>query len=127
MNRSAGKRRKYEEIAEHLELLIVSGRLHTGDRIPSERELMTQFGAGRSSVREALFVLQRKGLLVAGAGAVPRVRKPTAAFMVAELSGIARLLLTDRTASASFRTPGFYSRSALRGRPRSGSTMPRGT
>ncbi len=88
-----GKRRKYEEIAEHLELTIVSGRLKTGDRLPSERDLMDRFEAGRSSVREALFVLQRKGLLSANAGAVARVAEPTADLMIEELSGIARLFL----------------------------------
>ena len=88
------RRRKYEEIAEHLELSIVSGQLRTGERIPSERELMDRFEAGRSSVREALFTLQRKGLLSATAGAVARVTEPTADVMVQELSGIARLLLS---------------------------------
>ena len=88
------KRKKYEEIAEHLELGIVSGRLKLGERIPSERDLMERFEAGRSSVREALFALQRKGLLSATAGAVARVSEPTADLMVRELSGIARLMLS---------------------------------
>ena len=87
------KRRKYEEIAEHLELTIVSGRLSVGDRIPSERDLMDQFEAGRSSVREAIFALQRKGLLSASPGAAARVIEPTATMMVEELSGVARLFL----------------------------------
>lgn len=91
--RGSAKRRKYEEIADHLELAIVSGKVKVGERIPSERELMERFGAGRGSVREALFTLQRKGLLEVTAGAVPRVGKPTADLMVRELSGIARLLL----------------------------------
>ena len=60
----AGTRRKrYEEIAEHIELQIFSGKLAEGSKIPSERELMERFGVGRSTVREALFALQRKGLL----------------------------------------------------------------
>lgn len=88
------KRKKYEQIAEHLELSIVSGKLKVGERIASERDLMEQFQAGRSSVREALFTLQRKGLLSTTAGAVPRVAAPTADLMVRELSGIARLMLT---------------------------------
>ena len=88
------KRKKYEEIAEHLELGIVSGRLRLGERIPSERDLMERFEAGRSSVREALFTLHRKGLLSASAGAVARVSEPTADLMVRELSGVARLMLS---------------------------------
>ena len=88
------KRKKYEEIAEHLELGIVSGRLKLGERIPSERDLMERFEAGRSGVREALFGRQRKGLLSASAGAVARVGEPTADLMVQELSGTARPMLS---------------------------------
>ena len=87
-------RKKFEEIAEHLELLIFSGRLSLGDKIPSERDLMAQFGAGRASVREALFTLQRKGLLAARAGAASRVSRPSADTMVSELSGAARHMLS---------------------------------
>ena len=88
------KRKKCEEIAEHLELGIVSDRLKLGERIPSERDLMERFEAGRSGVREALFGRQRKGLLSASAGAVARVGEPTADLMVRELSGTARPMLS---------------------------------
>lgn len=92
----AGQRRKrYEEIAEHLELLIFSGRLSVGDKIASERELMLRFAVGRSTVREALFALQRKGLLSARPGAAARVTKPTPQTMVSDLSGAARHLLSQ--------------------------------
>lgn len=86
-------RKRFEEVAEHLELLIFSGRLSVGDRIPSERELMERFRVGRSTVREALFVLKRKGLLAARAGAAARVAKPTPQTMVSDFSGAARHLL----------------------------------
>ncbi len=89
----AGPRKKFEEIAEHLELMIFLGKLQPGDRIPSERDLMAQFGAGRSSVREALFSLQRKGLLAIRPGAAARVTSPSTDTMVNELSGAARHLL----------------------------------
>lgn len=42
---------------------IVSGQLSVGERLPPERELAASFGVGRSSVREALSVLQMSGLL----------------------------------------------------------------
>jgi GntR family transcriptional regulator, sialic acid-inducible nan operon repressor len=86
-------RKKFEEISEHLELLIFAGRLRQGDKLPSERELMAQFGAGRSSVREAIFSLQRKGLVSARAGTPARVTTPTADSLVSELSGAVRHLL----------------------------------
>lgn len=92
-NVPTAQRKKFEEIAEHLELMIFLGKLQPGDKIPSERDLMAQFGAGRSSVREALFTLQRKGLLAIRPGAAARVTSPTADSMVSELSGAARHLL----------------------------------
>ncbi len=86
-------RKKYEEIADWLELQIFAGKLSVDDRLPSEREIMGRFGAGRSSVREAMFALQRKGLVSARAGTTARVTQPTAGNMVAELSGAVRHLL----------------------------------
>ncbi len=83
-------RKKYQEIAEHFELLILSGRLKPGDRLPAERQIMEDFDAGRSSVREALFSLQRQGLLTSRPGAVPRVSTPTVGGIFTELSGSMR-------------------------------------
>jgi GntR family transcriptional regulator, transcriptional repressor for pyruvate dehydrogenase complex len=42
---------------------IVSGRLRTGDWLPSERELGEQFGVSRTVVREAVRGLQARGVL----------------------------------------------------------------
>jgi len=92
---SGPRRKRYEEIAEHIELQIFSGRLAEGSKIPSERELMEHFGVGRSTVREALFALQRKGLLSARPGAAARVTKPTPQTLVSDLSGAARHLLSQ--------------------------------
>jgi GntR family transcriptional repressor for pyruvate dehydrogenase complex len=88
-------RKKFEEIAEHIELAIFSGRMAIGDKIPSERELMLQFGVGRSTVREALFSLQRKGLLTARPGAAARVSRPDADTLIDDLSGAARHMLSQ--------------------------------
>jgi DNA-binding FadR family transcriptional regulator len=87
-------RKKYEEIADYLELQIFTGRLKVDDKLPSERDLMGQFGAGRSSVREAMFSLQRKGLVSARAGTMARVTQPNANSLVSELSGAVRHLLS---------------------------------
>ena len=50
-----------ERVVAEIANLIKEGRLRPGDRLPSEHELMRQFGVGRSSIREAL-----KGLTVGG-------------------------------------------------------------
>lgn len=50
--------RAYQRVVEQIEEAVFSGRIKPGDRLPSERELMIQFDVGRSTVREALRVLQ---------------------------------------------------------------------
>ncbi|MEU8394950.1 FadR/GntR family transcriptional regulator [Nonomuraea sp. NPDC048892] len=55
--------RAYERVVEQVEEAIESGALTPGGRLPSERELMVQFSVSRSTVREALRVLQARGLV----------------------------------------------------------------
>jgi GntR family transcriptional regulator, transcriptional repressor for pyruvate dehydrogenase complex len=53
--------RAYELIVQQVEAAIFDGTLAPGMRLPSERELMAQFSVSRSTVREALRVLQSEG------------------------------------------------------------------
>jgi DNA-binding FadR family transcriptional regulator len=53
----------YQRVAEQIEERILSGDLPPGARLPAERELVHQFAVGRSTVREALRVLQAAGLI----------------------------------------------------------------
>jgi GntR family transcriptional regulator, transcriptional repressor for pyruvate dehydrogenase complex len=55
--------RAYEAIVEQVEMAIRNGDLMPGDRLPSERELMSQFALSRSTIREALRVLESNGLV----------------------------------------------------------------
>ncbi|GAA0944696.1 FadR/GntR family transcriptional regulator [Nonomuraea longicatena] len=55
--------RAYERVVEQIEEAVGSGALTPGQRLPSERELMVQFSVSRSTVREALRVLQARGLV----------------------------------------------------------------
>jgi DNA-binding FadR family transcriptional regulator len=55
--------RAYERVVEQIEEAILSGRIRPHDRLPSERELMRTFAVGRGTIREALRVLQSKGLV----------------------------------------------------------------
>ncbi|QWF80371.1 FadR/GntR family transcriptional regulator [Amycolatopsis sp. CA-230715] len=50
--------RAYERVVEQIEDAVLSGRILPGERLSSERDLMVQFGVSRSTVREALRVLQ---------------------------------------------------------------------
>lgn len=53
--------RLYQRIVEQVEDAVAAGTLKPGERLPSERELVAQFGASRSTVREALRVLESNG------------------------------------------------------------------
>lgn len=55
--------RAYERVVEQVEIAIASGKVRPGDHLPSERELMAQFAVSRSTVREALRVLESHGLV----------------------------------------------------------------
>lgn len=87
------KRKRHEEVVEHIELLVLSDRIGIGGRLPSERELMERFGVGRSTVREALFKLNRMGLVEMAPGLPARITRPTAGLIVNELAGAARHFL----------------------------------
>lgn len=55
--------RAYEAIVEQIEEALGSGVLRPGSRLPSERDLVVQFAVSRSTVREALRVLESSGLI----------------------------------------------------------------
>ncbi|HLI70396.1 MAG TPA: FadR/GntR family transcriptional regulator [Ktedonobacteraceae bacterium] len=53
----------FERVAAQIEERILNGELHSGDRLPTERELAEQFRVSRTAVREALKILAQKGLV----------------------------------------------------------------
>lgn len=73
----AGKKRSigYEAIADVLRSRITSGELAPGDKVPSENEIMDDFGVGRDTAYKALQVLRDEGLTESRRGAPTRVRK----------------------------------------------------
>jgi GntR family transcriptional repressor for pyruvate dehydrogenase complex len=60
--------RLYEHIVRQIEESITRGALKPGDQLPAERELAQQFGVSRTAVREAVRVLNEKGLVEAYSG-----------------------------------------------------------
>jgi GntR family transcriptional repressor for pyruvate dehydrogenase complex len=96
------RRRLYEEVASRIEAMIHDGSLKPGDQLPSERELMRRYGVGRPAVREALFALQKMGLVAVSAGDRARVTRPTPEVVVESLSGAARHMLAAPHGVRSF-------------------------
>jgi DNA-binding transcriptional MocR family regulator len=54
---------RYEILAETIATEIQSGRLATGTRLPSVRNMTTQCGVGRSTVTRAYHLLEKRGLV----------------------------------------------------------------
>lgn len=55
--------RAFEGVVSQIEKAILDGTYKVGDHLPSERELVEQFKVGRSTVREALRILESMGLV----------------------------------------------------------------
>lgn len=53
----------YQQLFEVLEKRITDGTISTGDRLPSENELGVEFGLARATVRQALQLLESRGLV----------------------------------------------------------------
>ncbi|MCJ8145247.1 FadR family transcriptional regulator [Ancylobacter sp. A5.8] len=63
-------------VVEHLQGLILQGSLKSGERLPSQRDLAEQLGVSRPSLREALTVLETRGLVTVRAGSGVFVSRP---------------------------------------------------
>ncbi len=56
-------RTKYERIGEHLKRQIREGQILPGTALPSEQQLASLFDSARSTVRQAMGLLEREGLV----------------------------------------------------------------
>ncbi len=61
--RVAKQNRIFQDVVDQIQEAIISGRLKVGDRLPAERELKEMLQTSRSTLREALRVLEQKGLI----------------------------------------------------------------
>ena len=57
------RRRIFESVVDQIQETILDGRLAAGDRLPPERELVAMFRTSRGTLREALRVVEHKGLI----------------------------------------------------------------
>lgn len=62
------RRRIHEDVADQLRDAILDGRFAAGTRLPPERELADEFNVNRTSIREALKVLEGLGLVTVRQG-----------------------------------------------------------
>lgn len=92
------EQRAWRLVLEHIERDLIDGRLGPGDRLPSERDLASDLGVGRSSVREALRVLEVMGLIRTATGSGPQ----SGAIVIATPSGGMSALLRLQVAAHGF-------------------------
>ncbi|MFZ0134687.1 MAG: GntR family transcriptional regulator, partial [Desulfobacterales bacterium] len=63
MFKTARVNRISHNIVDQIRENILAGKLKPGDRLPSEKELSTEFGVSKASLREALRALESLGML----------------------------------------------------------------
>lgn len=87
------KKRAFEAVVAQIESAIYSGEYEPGDFLPPERTLVEDFGVGRSTVREALQILESMGLVRTSPGSRngPEVRATVTPGLTRMLRGAVRL------------------------------------
>lgn len=65
------RRRTHDALLKDIEADLRSGKIKLGDRLPGERRLAETYGMSRSSVREAIRVLDALGVLRSSVGSGP--------------------------------------------------------
>ena len=94
------KTRVFEGVAQQIQRLIVDGAIKPGERLPPERELAARLSVSRSSVRDAIRILELAGLVVPRQGegtvvadlAPENVAAPIAAILLRKRELIGELL-----------------------------------
>lgn len=63
MFKKSNQQRMFEDLVAQIEKAILDGQLKAGDKLPPQRELVAMFQTSRATLREALRVLELKGLI----------------------------------------------------------------
>ncbi len=97
--------RAFQRVVEQIEGSILEGHYSPGDYLPSELQLKEMFKTGRGTVREALRVLEQKGLIEIkpGAGGGPLVKKPEPDKVIESFSLLLRFQRVSFDHLAEFR------------------------
>ncbi|MEO7122789.1 MAG: FCD domain-containing protein [Lacisediminihabitans sp.] len=90
--------RAWKIVLDSIESRLLSGELGPGDHLPPERALASELGVGRSSVREALRVLEVFGLIRTQTGSGPQ----SGAIIIASPSSAIGALMRMQVAARGF-------------------------
>ncbi len=88
----AKQNRIFQDIVDQIEEAVLSGQIEPGRRLPAERDLCEQFKASRGTLREALRILEQKGLIDIrlGSGGGAFVRDSNSELIVENLTMLIR-------------------------------------
>lgn len=87
------RRKLSDDVEQRLLQLIKSQNLRPGDTLPSERQLMADYGVGRPAIREGMQALKRMGVVEIRHGERPRVAEPSFDAVAEQLQETMRHLL----------------------------------
>lgn len=104
MFKKIARSRLYELVAEEVEKAILDGQYEIGSRLPSEQNLADQFEVSRNVVREALKVLQERGLVQVLDGSGAFVAPPSSGTTTSALGRYIRLIGASTAIDALYET-----------------------
>jgi GntR family transcriptional regulator len=82
----------YRRIAAFYRREVRAKRIHPGEKLPSESELMARFDVSRITVRNAIATLAAEGIVETRHGAGTFVRQPTVPFQLYRLSSFEEVM-----------------------------------
>jgi GntR family transcriptional repressor for pyruvate dehydrogenase complex len=91
--RDIQRRKLHEGVTEFLLEDIKNGVYAVGQKLPSERALMEEFGVGRPAIRDSMAKLARMGIVDIRPGMRTRVRKVTIAPLLDEMDAAVKMTL----------------------------------
>lgn len=91
--RAPASGRAWRTVVDAVEHMLTTGEVRPGGRLPPERELAARLGVGRSSVREALRVLEVFGLVRTATGSGPTAGATVVASPAGGMGELLRLQL----------------------------------
>jgi len=102
MGVALGRIRLSEQIEDAILSAIQSGQYPAGSKLPSERVLMEMFDVKRTSIKEALLMLEQKGFVKLKRGVAPIVLEPTPQVAMDAISDIVKAMLPDASLRSEF-------------------------
>lgn len=88
------KRKLSDEVFDRLSRMFTEGVMRPGMLMPSERALMSRFGVGRPTIREAMQQLESMGLVAISHGGRARVLELTPQSLMKQVDESARMMLS---------------------------------